>query len=447
MRERLFVPALVMVMVITALVAGFGTPLVPQMSRHFLVSMDQAQWVVTIPMLVGAVASPLIGRLGGPGRQRAVLLVCLALVTAGLALSALPLGFAAMLAGRALQGLGIALAPVVLALARGALGPVASLPLIANLSIAATVAAGLAFPVTSAVAGLSGISGAYWVGFVLSAITLLLVWYAIPADAAGTRIPIDWRGAGVLVLGSGALLVLISQVRVWSAVTSLAVAAASTLLIAYWVMRTLRVSNPLIDLRLAASPKVALAHVVMVLASMGTYLLLPLVMLAGQDESSLGVPLVFAGFLHIPYALGALVGARLGNRLRRRVSLSALLVIGLSGYALATLVLAFLHDVLGVVLLSVLLSGIGSGCTFAVAPQLIVQQVPQESASSALSFNMLLRYIGFSVGSALTPVLMGVSVMSGFDAYLIPFLAATAFFVVAIGFVLFSRRSGRGAEA
>lgn len=443
MRERLLLPALYLVMIITAIVSGLGTPLLPQMVSHYGVPLQQAQWVLTMPMLVGAVMSPLIGKLGGPGRQRPVILVCLSLVTIGLVLSNLPLGFEAMIAGRALQGIGLALTPVVLAIARSSLSAEASLPAVANLSAAIVAGAGLSYPLSSLFAGLAGIPGVYGTGAILSLITLCLVWYVLPKHQGREAMTVDWLGAAILAGGSGALLLLLSQLHSWTPLMSIAVGLASAVLVAMWVRRSLKIRDPLIDLRLAAMPKVSQAHLAMLLAGAGVYLMLPIVMIAGNDERAAGLPFWLTGFLLVPYSVLSVAGARLGNRLRARIALPDLLLLGVCVYIVANAVLAFWHSNVWALVIGMSIAGIASGCTFAVIPQLIVQQVPAQATSSALSFNTLLRYIGFSVGSALCPVFIALAdeITGGRDSFTLPFLAAGAIFVVGALMLLLRRRT------
>ena len=47
------------------------------------------------------------------------------------------------------------------------------------------------------------------------------------------------------------------------------------------------------------------------------------------------------------------------------------------------------------------LLGVGFGLTFAVIPGLIVRSVPDSETGSAMGFYQVVRYIGFSLGSAL----------------------------------------------
>ncbi len=66
--HRLLVSILVFIGMVTSLVSSLGAPLLPTIARVDRVSLDEAQWSLTVAVLVGAVASPIMGRLRtGPG--------------------------------------------------------------------------------------------------------------------------------------------------------------------------------------------------------------------------------------------------------------------------------------------------------------------------------------------------------------------------------------------
>src|SRR5215467_11114552 len=117
------VPVLVFVGLVVAVVGSLGAPLVPAVARAAHVPLAAAQWSLTITLLVGAVTTPVLGRLGDGPRRRGAILAAVAVVVAGCVVAALPVGFGWLLAGRALQGVGLGLVPLAMATARDALPP------------------------------------------------------------------------------------------------------------------------------------------------------------------------------------------------------------------------------------------------------------------------------------------------------------------------------------
>jgi MFS family permease len=88
LRQRALVPVLVFLGVVVAVISSLGAPLIPTIATVDHVPLAEAQWSLTVTMLVGAVATPVMGRLGdGPGR-RTVTLGAAAVVVLGSVLAA-----------------------------------------------------------------------------------------------------------------------------------------------------------------------------------------------------------------------------------------------------------------------------------------------------------------------------------------------------------------------
>ena len=137
---------LIFIGLVVAVIGSLGAPLVPTVARASQVSLASAQWSLTITLLVGAVTTPILGRLGDGPHRRTSLLAAIGAVVAGCVLAALPLGFAALLAGRALQGVGLGLVPLAIAVARDALPADRARSAIALLSVTTVAGIGLGYP-------------------------------------------------------------------------------------------------------------------------------------------------------------------------------------------------------------------------------------------------------------------------------------------------------------
>ena len=150
--SRTLVPTLVFLGMVVAIVSSLGAPMIPTIAAAYRVPLGDAQWSLTITLLVGALATPTMGRLGDGPHRRKVILVALAAVTAGSVLAALPLGFGMLLAGRGLQGTGMGLTPLAMAAARDALRGERARSAVALLSITTVAGVGLGYPLTGLIA-------------------------------------------------------------------------------------------------------------------------------------------------------------------------------------------------------------------------------------------------------------------------------------------------------
>ena len=418
-RHRALVPVLVYLGVVVSVVSSLGAPLIPTIAARYGVSLADAQWSLTITMLVGAVAAPTMGRLGDGPRRRAVVLGALAAVCAGSALAALPLGFGPLVAGRALQGIGLGLTPLAMAAARDALPPERSRPAVALLSITTVAGVGLGYPLTGLIAQHLGLHAAFWFGAVVSAAALGVAALVVPATADRPPRRLDVTGAVLLGGALAGLLLALSEAEVWSwtSVRLIAVLACSVGLLVLWVAHERRTPHPLVDLRLLGHRAVLTADVTAVLAGTGMYLLLSLVTRFVQTPPAagygFGTSVAVAGLVLLPFSVASVAASKVAPVVARRASPALVLPVGSAMFALAMLTFLLARGSLWQVVATMTVAGLGVGCTFAAMPGMIVRSVPAEETGSAMSFNQVLRYVGYSTGSALSATVLAAHTPAG----------------------------------
>jgi MFS family permease len=134
-------------------------------------------------------------------------------------------------------------------------------------------------------------------------------------------------------------------------------------------------------------------------------MLLALVLVQVQLPTStgfgLGASLTTAGLLLTPYAVATVLGSRLSARVGRRVGPDLVLPMGAAVYGASGVFYVFAHDSVAAVVVVMVLGGLGSGFTFASMPGLILRETPQHETGSVMAFNVLLRFLGFSIGGTL----------------------------------------------
>lgn len=404
---RLLVPSLMFIALVVAAVASLGTPLITSVATTFHVSLDSAQWTLTIALLSGAVATPVLGRLGAGPHRRATLLVTLAVVVAGSALTVLPLPFAWLLIGRAAQGVGLGLTALMMGVARDHLPEGRSAATIALISVVSIIGAGVGYPLAALLAEFGGVRAAYGLGLFVTAIAFLVAWRAVPVAPEGRSAHVNVTGALVLAGGLSLVLFLASETSLWSHHLAVAVvlAVVAVLLLCIWAVSELRSTTPLIDVRAVRNPVVAGANTAMFVGGIGMYLLLTLITRYAQTPHSagygFGLTTFVAGLVLVPFSVLGFVAGKLTPRVRERVDAPWLLagsavVVG-GGFVLfaaARSNLAELFVAMGVL-------GFGVGSFSAAMPGVILAVTPRSETSSAMSFNYVVRSVGYSLGSAM----------------------------------------------
>ncbi|MGY1687763.1 MFS transporter [Geodermatophilus sp. SYSU D00867] len=446
---RALVPVLLFVGTVVAVISSLGAPLVPAIAAATDAPLPDAQWSLTATLLVGAVATPVVGRLGdGPHRRRVVLAV-LAVVTAGGVLAALPLGLGWLVAGRALQGLGLGLTPLAIATAREALTGERSRSTIAALSLTVVAGVGLGYPLAGLVAELGGVHAAFWAGAAVSLAALLAAAAVLPPAAATARRPLDVVGALLLGAGLAGLLVALGEAETegWTSPAPWLLAGGAAAALACWVRWEARTPVPLVDLRLARGRLALTAHVAALLVGLSNYLLLASVPVLAQTPASpgpgFGASLVVAGLVLLPFSAASVLGGRLARLLADRGRQQLVLPVAAVVQAGAFVLFGLTRTELWQLFALMAVAGLGVGASFAAFPALVVAAVPPSETGSAMSLNQVLRYVGFALGSAVTATLLGAApAPGGYAAIAVLGLAVCATTAV-VSWLALGRAEGR----
>ncbi|MEA2318052.1 MAG: hypothetical protein QOD44_2241 [Solirubrobacteraceae bacterium] len=419
-RPRVLIGALVLAAMTVSVQSTLGTPLIPTIAREQHVSLEAAQWLLTLTLLVGVVATPVLGRLGDGARRERVLLATLGCVLAGSVVAATAHSFTQLLVGRGLQGIGYGTVPLCIALAREHLTGSAQRTAIATLSVSVAVGAGLGFPVTGLIAQDLDFRAAFWFGAIVSAVALVTAAVVIPrARHAGRQVRLDVPGAVLLGGGLGAVVLAVSKAETWGwgSRQTVGLVAGGAIALAVWVVVELRTPQPLVDLRLARIRTVLCANVAAVLIAMGMYVGMALVNRLVQTPRSagygFGASLVTTGLLLLPLSAGSLLSQPLARKVADRFGIRAALASGAALVAVTLLALAVSHDALWEIAVVTCMLGVGVGSTFALMPALIVASVPAERTGSATSLNQVLRSAGGSFGSAVGITLLTAHTTAG----------------------------------
>lgn len=403
--------------------------LVPTIAESLHVSVSTAQWTLTANLLVGAVATPIMGRLSDGPHKKAILLGALVVIGIGSIVAAVAPNFMIFLIGRGLQGLTYGVVPMTIALARRYLPGPAVGSAISALSVTVATGMGVGYPLTGILASLFGFRAAFGFAavFVISAGVVLCLAVPRGPDEQAPRPSFDLPGAVLLGIGLAALLLTASEGSNWGwgSATTLGIGAAAVIVLAVWAVLEIRRRDPLINLRVIRHRDVLLANGTAISLGAAMYMSLSIASLIAQAPAEtthygIGLSLLWAGFVMLPLSAGSLGANRIVRRLSRQVTMTTFLPIGAVVMAVAALLLRFAHDQLWEILIGMLLFGVGIGTTYAAMPALIERNVAAAELGSAVSFNQVLRTVGGAAGSAVSGAILAAGAAAGTSADLRP---------------------------
>ncbi|MFG2074690.1 Major Facilitator Superfamily protein [Nonomuraea maritima] len=406
--------------IVVALMHTLVIPLIPHLPRLLSATPTDATWALTATLLAGAVATPVMGRLGDMYGKRLMLLLSLALLVTGSVVCGLSDALVPMVAGRALQGLAAGVIPLGISIMRDELPPERLGSATALMSASLGVGGALGLPAAALLAEYTDWHALFWTAATFGVVAAVLVVRLVPESRVRGGGRFDLPGAAGLSVGLACLLLAISKGAGWGWDSPLTTGlfAASAVLLVLWGWWELRVREPLVDLRTTARRQVLLtnaASVVFGFAMFAMSLVLPQVLqLPEATGYGLGQPMTVVGLALAPSGLVMIVMAPISARVSRARGPKTTLMLGAlvvaAGYGLGV---ALMSAVWHLVLVSTVI-GAGIGLAYGAMPALIMGAVPMGETAAANSLNTLMRAIGTSVSSAVSGVVLAeMSVGSG----------------------------------
>lgn len=232
--------------IVVAMTQTLVIPLIASLPQIFHAPASDTSWIITVTLLVAAVATPVSGRLADMVGKKRIMLLSLLPLFAGSLLCAVATTVPVMVAGRGLQGLATGFIPVGISMLHDLLPKERTAGAIALMSSSLGIGGAVGLPFAAAVAQFSSWRILFWIMAVGAATIALLVWRIIPVppqDVSPVRGRFDAVGALGLGAGLVSLLLPVSKGSEWGWGSPLVIglfgAAVLILLVwGWWEMHT-----------------------------------------------------------------------------------------------------------------------------------------------------------------------------------------------------------------
>ncbi|WP_369388874.1 MFS transporter [Streptomyces sp. CG1] len=453
------VPVLAFAGIVVAVMQTLLVPVIKDLPQLLSTAPSNATWVLTSTLLSGAVATPIMGRLGDLYGKRKMLILSLAVMVAGALVSALTSQLLTMIVGRTLQGFAMGAIPLGIGLMRDMLPREKLGSAMALMSSSIGVGGGLALPAAALVAQHTNWHALFYGAAGLGALSIALTLLVVPESPMRAEGSFDLLGA--IGLSGGLVLLLLPITKGsdwgWSSGTTLGLFGGSVVVLLLWGLFELRIKAPLVDLRTTARPAVLFTNLASIMVGVAFYvvsLVLPqLLQLPKATGYGLGQSMVVAGLCVAPLGLTMMFTAPVYARLSAKYGPKVTLIMGLLIIAIGYGGGLGLMDAAWQTVVTSVVLGAGIGLAYSSLPALIVGAVPASETGAANGLNTLMRSIGTSVSSAVIGMVLAntaknvgglaIPTMHGFR---VSFLIATAAVAVGLLLALFLPKAGRPAQ-
>ncbi|WP_433859487.1 MFS transporter [Streptomyces kronopolitis] len=455
----LVVPVLAFAGITVAVMQTLLVPVIKDLPVLLNTAPGNATWVLTATLLAGAVATPIMGRLGDLNGKRRMLLTSLAVMVVGSLVCAFTDDLVTMIVGRALQGFAMGAIPLGIGIMRDELPRERLGSAMGLMSSSIGVGGGLALPVAALVAQHADWHTLFFGAAGLGVLSIVLTLLVVPETAVRAQGRFDVAGALGLSAGLVALLLPITKGGDWGwgSPTTLGLFGLAALILVLWGVMELRLPDPLVDLRTTARREVLLTNLASITVGVAFYavsLVLPqLLQLPTSTGYGLGQSMVVAGLCMAPLGLTMMCVAPLYARIAARRGPKASLLLGMLviaigyGAGMGLMKAAWQTVIIAVVL------GAGIGLAYSSLPALIIGAVDPSETGAANGLNTLMRSIGTSVSSAVIGMVLAhmstragrvtVPTMAGFR---VSFLIATAAVLAGVALASFLPSQGKASR-
>jgi EmrB/QacA subfamily drug resistance transporter len=431
-------------------------PALPALQRDFHTSTTWVTWLLTGFLLVSAVATPLLGKLGDQHGKERLLLISMAIFFVGCVLAVFAWNIWSLIGARAIQGIGGAVFPLAFAIIKDEFPEDKVGSAVGIVSAVFAIGGGLGLVLSGLIVDNLSWRWLFIVGAAGVGVATVMIWRYVPESPIKTESRVDFPGAVLLSVGLGSLLLALSEGGNWGWTSGrtgglflLSVAA-----LVGWGVVELHVPEPMLDMRMLARRPVLLTNLTALVAGyamFGGFVLIPNFVetprglshsVAGLVHYGFGASSTKAGLYLLPGALAGFLSGPAAGKMGRRWGSKWPAALGmlLAGAGLAWL--AVWHSHTWDFIVGMLLIGIGIPFTFAAMAKLIVDNVRPEETGVASGMNTVMRTIGAVIGGQVGAAILSGSSIPGThvpteSAFTSAFVIAAAAALVSTGVALF----------
>ncbi len=382
-------------------------PAFPRLMHEFHVRESDIAWILTAYLLSGVASTPLMGKFSDIYGRKKILLIVLTIYAIGLTACGLSHSFPSLILSRAIQGFGMAMFPIAFSIVREQL-PMEMVP--------------LAQGMISAMFGIGAIIGLVigshiiqWYGWrTLFHTAAILAWTLIPVEhflieekyRPPIKAKVDYVGIMLISVGTTLLCYAFESAAHYGWTSSSVIASIISGLICYiafieWERYT---PEPVVPLSRLREINVLVSNLAGAVAGLGMFMFFQVFVIYLQlpKPAGLGLTIVETGYYMTLPSLVMLLTSGMVGRIIPKIGVKKSLLISAIYLSIAGAIfqLVNLSSLWQVIAAScIVMSAIGALLVSLI--NLLVLSVPVEEVGLLTGINMILRYVGGSLGTAL----------------------------------------------
>ena len=383
-------------------------PALPKIEDQFSVSATTVAWITSAYLIVGAVASPIFGKLGDRYGKKKMYLIAIVFYSIAVLLAGFSPNIYFLIGARAIQGLGYATFPLAIAIitdifpkervawAQGILSATLALGPTLGLVIGSYIVQDLGWPY------------AFHTALILSIILLIISMKYITEIPSKTKEKIDYLGATLLMISVVSLLVYLTNGPSvgWTAINQLALLVISIISFGLFIQFERKTSEPLMKLDLFKIRNIMVANVAGLISGIGMFqMFIGLTYYAQIPQPyGLGLSIIDAGLLMAPVSLIMMILGPIVGRMINKIGPKPLIIIGSIISIIGFLLLSSFRATEIQVVFDAMVTTAGIVSIIIPLVNMVATSLPEESRGVGIGMNTLIRTIGSSIGPIIATV-------------------------------------------
>jgi MFS family permease len=390
-------------------------PALPTIKKEFNIEYTWVAWILSIYLLVGVVATPILGKLGDIYGKKKVLLGAISIYAIGASLAGFSQNFWQLILFRALQGFGIAMFPLAFGIAREAF-PREKTPMAQGIiSAMFGVGSTLGLVVGAWITEHYGWQTTYHT--IIPIVIFLLVAIVLWVRESEIRLKSKLDVWGTLTMAIGLVFFVVAMTEGtnwgWLSVRTLGMIVFSIIMFILFGWIETKVSDPFIEMHLMKKRNIWVTNVVIFIVGFQMFMVYQSIAALVMSPKPIGfsATITDAGLIQLPSALIQLVLAPLIGVIIIKVGMKRPMIAGMFVLALGYLYMYYIfnheemYNQLNVMIgISIIAIGMVAGMVGTI--NMVLASTPREYTGISTGMNSLFRMTGGVIGPVLAGVLM-----------------------------------------
>lgn len=415
-------------------------PAIPLLIEEFDLSYTLASWILTMYLLIGAMITPIIGRLSDIYGKKRLLLIIMIVYTAGVSIGGFTDNIYLLLIIRGVQGLGIAMFPIALNIVRGefprdkiAIGQ----GFITSMFAAGTV---IGLLLGANIIHLYGWRFTYYSIAPIAVILSILIYRLKISEVVSKSNNIDYLGVLTLALSIGSFLLLLTYLN--DNIASVLAIISIGSFIAF-IVREKKSREPLVNFIIFRGALLP-ANLIVMLVGFCMFMIFQTIPILVNNPRpyGLGGSILDIAYTQLPFGTILLIFGPTSGFIVTRIGSIKAIITAISILILGFVSLLILHHSISTLTLGLSIVGVGLALINVGITNIIALVTDKRYLGIGFGMHTLLRVIGSSIGPVIAGVLMQLSLENSypsFMAYNNIFLVAAFAGVTMLGFSIILR--------